>query len=39
MYILHGEIDAVRLLVDGDHVGLYRRKPLANVVFAALTIM
>ena len=28
MYILHGEIDAVRLLVNGDHVALCRGKPL-----------
>ena len=28
MYILHGELDAVRLLVNGDHVGSVAAKPL-----------
>src|SRR5690348_15268665 len=32
MYILHGEIDAVRLLVNGDNVGLCRGKPLVYLV-------
>ena len=32
MYILHGEIDAVRLLVNGDHVVLCRDKPLVYLV-------
>jgi hypothetical protein len=32
MYILQGEIDAVRLLVNGDNVGLCRGKPLVYLV-------
>ena len=32
MYILHGEIDAVHLLVNGDNVGLCRGKTLVYLV-------
>jgi hypothetical protein len=32
MYILHGEIDAVHLLINGDSVDVCRGKPLVYLV-------